>query len=45
MRDFIIAIVVAAVTAWFVGFTTSGHRLLNAVGLSAACSSGDCGGG
>jgi hypothetical protein len=44
MRNFIIALVVAAITAWFVGFTTPGHRLLNAIGFSTACS-GDCSSG
>jgi hypothetical protein len=37
MRNFLIALVVAAITAWFVGFTTPGHRLLNAIGFSTAC--------
>jgi hypothetical protein len=40
MRNFIIGIVVAIITAWFIGFTTPGHRLLHAVGLTSACESG-----
>jgi hypothetical protein len=37
MRNLIIALVVAAITARFVGFTTPGHRLLNAIGFTTAC--------
>jgi hypothetical protein len=40
MRNFIIGIVVAIITAWFIGFTTPGHRLLNAIGFTTACDSG-----
>ena len=40
MRNFLIVHVVAAITAWFVGFTTPGHQLLNAIGFSAARGSG-----
>jgi len=39
MRNFLIVHVVATITAWFVGFTTPGHRLLNAIGFSAVCGS------
>lgn len=39
MRNLLIALVVAAITAWFVGFTTPGHWLLNAIGFTAACES------
>jgi hypothetical protein len=42
MRNFIIALVVAAITAWFIGFTAPGHRLLNALGLTTACEGGRC---
>ena len=37
MRNLIIGIVIAIITAWFVGYTTPGHRLLNALGFSTAC--------
>jgi hypothetical protein len=40
LRNFFIALVVAAITAWFIGFTTPGHRLLNAIGFSTACDNG-----
>jgi hypothetical protein len=40
MRDFIIGIVVAIITAWFIGFTAPGHRLLNAIGFTTACDNG-----
>jgi hypothetical protein len=40
MRNFVIA----AITAWFIGFTTPGHRLFNAVGFATACAISDCGG-
>jgi hypothetical protein len=30
MRNLMIALVVAAITAWFIGFTTPGHRLISA---------------
>jgi uncharacterized membrane protein YccC len=39
MRNAVIGVTVAAVTARFVGFATPGHRLLNAIGLTTACSS------
>jgi hypothetical protein len=36
MRNFLIALVVAAITAWSIGFTTPGHRLLSAIGFTTA---------
>ncbi len=33
-----------ALSIWFWGFTTPGHRLLNAVGFATACAISDCGG-
>jgi len=41
MRNFLIALAVAAITAWFIGYTAPGHRLLNAVGFTTACE-GSC---
>jgi hypothetical protein len=42
MRNVIIGIVIAIVTAWFIGYTAPGHRLLNAIGFSTACEGGGC---
>ena len=45
MRNLIIGIVVAVITAWFVGYTAPGHRLLNSLGFATACGNGDCSSG
>ena len=42
MRNITIGVVVAAMIAWFVGNTTPGHRLLNALGFATPCH-GSCG--
>lgn len=41
MRNIIIGVLVAAVVAGFLGYTAPGHRLLNSMGLAAACGSSD----
>jgi hypothetical protein len=41
MKTIIALAVVAIVAAGFLGFTTPGHRVLNALGFATA----DCGGG
>jgi hypothetical protein len=44
MRTFVIAaVMVAAVVAGFLGYTKPGHRLLQQAGVTAACSSDNCG--
>jgi hypothetical protein len=40
MRNFFIALAVAAITPWFIAFTTPGHQLLNAIGVRTACEGG-----
>lgn len=38
----LVAIVVVAIAGAFLGFTTSGHRMLYKLGFTAACGSSDC---
>ena len=40
MRNIVIGVAVAVVVAWFVGYTTPGHRLLHAIGFTTACDGG-----
>lgn len=40
VRNIIVGVVVAVVVAWFVGYTTPGHRMLNALGFTTACDYG-----
>ena len=42
MNKIIALAVVAVVAAGFVGFTSPGHRVLNALGFATACETGNC---
>jgi hypothetical protein len=43
MKKIIVLALVATVAAGFLGFTSPGHRVLNALGFATAdCSSGSC---
>jgi hypothetical protein len=42
MKNMITLAVVAIVVAGLLGFTSPGHRLLNALGVAMACTSSDC---
>ena len=42
MNKIIALVVVAVFATGFLGFTTPGHRVLNALGFATACASSDC---
>jgi hypothetical protein len=42
MKRIVTALAVVVVAAGFLGFTTPGHRVLNALGFATACDNGSC---
>jgi hypothetical protein len=42
MKKIIALAVVAIVAAGFLGFTSSGRRVLNSLGFATACNTGNC---
>ena len=44
MNKIIALVVVAVFATWFLGFTTPGHRVLNALGFATADGGAGCGG-